>query len=73
MVIKIGDIVEWSGEEYLVVGNQGDDNKHIQLREVTDAGYNVHVNEVVVVESHSYGEGHVDNDACSSPGSDLYL
>ena len=63
MVIKIGDIVEWSGEEYLVVGNHGDDNKHVQLREVTDAGYDVHVNEVVVVCEHSYGEGHVDNDA----------
>ena len=63
MIIKIGDIVKWSGEEYLVVGNHGDDNKHVQLREVTDAGYDVHVNEVVVVEEHSYGAGHVDNDA----------
>jgi hypothetical protein len=61
MIIKIGDIVEWGGEEYLVIGNEGADNKHIQLREVTDAGYNVHVDEVKVVESHSYGAGHVDN------------
>jgi len=62
MIIKIGDIVEWSGEQFLVVGNEGADNKHIQLREVTDAGYDVHVDEVKVVEEHSYGAGHMSND-----------
>jgi hypothetical protein len=62
MIIKIGDIVKWSGEEYLVVGNHGDDNKHVQLREVTDAGYDVPVDEIEeVLEVHSYGEGHVSN------------
>ena len=62
MIIKIGDIVEWSGEEYLVVGNEGADNSHVQLREVTDAGYDVPVDEVKVVCEHSYGSGHVSND-----------
>jgi hypothetical protein len=66
MVIKIGDIVKWSGEEFLVVGNQNDGNpgQRVQLREVTDAGYNVQVEEIEeVLEEHSYGAGHVHNDA----------
>ena len=61
MVIKIGDIVKWSGEEFLVVGNQQDGTStRVQLREVTDAGYNVQVEEIEeVVAEHSYGNGHV--------------
>ena len=65
MIIKIGDIVKWSGEEYLVVGNVTDENSpgyNVQLREVTDAGYNVKVDEIEeVVDAHSYGNGHVSN------------
>ena len=63
MVIKIGDIVKWSGEEYLVVGNIGPLlEERVQLREVTDAGYDVSVDEIEeVLEVHSYGEGHVHN------------
>lgn len=71
MIIKIGDIVKWSGEEFLVVGNQQDGNpgERVQLREVTDAGYDVSVDEIdEVLEEHSYGEGHVhNNNDCSSP------
>jgi hypothetical protein len=66
MVIKIGDIVKWSGsltgEEFLVVGNEQDGNpgERVQLRELTDAIYDVSVNEIKqVIEGHSYGEGHV--------------
>ena len=60
MIIKIGDIVKWSGEEYLVVGNEGPWPYNVQLREVTDAGYDVPVSEIEeVVEEHSYGAGHV--------------
>jgi len=65
MIIKIGDIVKWSGEEYLVVGNVTDENSpgyNVQLREVTDAGYDVKVSEIEeVVEEHSYGGGHVSD------------
>jgi hypothetical protein len=58
MIIKIGDIVKWSGEEFVVVGNEGDNR--VQLREVTDAGYDVVLDEIEeVVEEHSYGAGHV--------------
>jgi hypothetical protein len=62
MTIKIGDIVKWGGEEYLVVGNQNDGNpgQRVQLREVTDAGYSVMLDEIEeVLEEHSYGTGHV--------------
>ena len=65
MIIKIGDIVEWNGEEYLVVGNVTDENSpgyNVQLREVTEAGYDVPADEVKVVCEHSYGTGHVCND-----------
>lgn len=58
MIIKIGDIVKWSGEEFLVVGNEG--TNRVQLREVTDAGYDVVLDEIEeVVDEHSYGAGHV--------------
>ena len=65
MIIKIGDIVKWGGEEFLVVGNENDGNpgQRVQLREVTDAGYNVRVEEIEeVVEEHNYGGGHVWKD-----------
>ena len=65
MIIKIGDIVKWSGEEYLVVGNHGPSTRgemRVQLREVTDAGYDVKVSDIEeVVEEHSYGSGHVSD------------
>ena len=63
MLIKIGDIVKWSGEEYLVVGNQGPNSEQrVQLREVTDAGYDVLVTDIEeVVDEHNYGTGHVSN------------
>ena len=58
MIIKIGDIVKWSGEEFVVVGNEG--TNRVQLRELTDAGYDVVLDEIEeVVEEHSYGNGHV--------------
>ena len=44
------------------MGNQQDGNpgERVQLREVTDAGYDVKVSEIEeVVEVHSYGAGHV--------------
>ena len=62
MIIKIGDIVKWSGEEFLVIGNEQDGNpgSRVQLREVTDAAYDVRVEEIEeVVAEHSYGGGHV--------------
>ena len=66
MIIKIGDIVKWSGEEFVVVGNEGDNR--VQLRELTDAGYNVKINEIEeVLEEHSYGEGHVSTDEDFDP------
>ena len=65
MIIKIGDIVKWSGEEFLVIGNHGPTERgemRVQLREVTDAGYDVKVTEIdEVVEEHSYGSGHVSD------------
>ena len=65
MIIKIGDIVKWSGEEFLVVGNHGPTARgemRVQLREVTEAGYDVPVEEIEeVLEEHSYGEGHVSD------------
>ena len=58
MIIKIGDIVKWSGEEFVVVGNDG--TNRVQLRELTEAGYDVVLDEIEeVVEEHSYGSGHV--------------
>ena len=61
MIIKIGDIVKWGGEEFLVVGNEG--TNRVQLREVTDAGYDVVLDEIEeVVEEHNYGGGHVWKD-----------
>ena len=58
MIIKIGDIVKWSGEEFVVVGNEG--TNRVQLRELTEAGYDVVLDEIEeVVEEHSYGNGHV--------------
>ena len=58
MIIKIGDIVKWSGEEFVVVGNEG--TNRVQLRELTDAGYDVVLDEIEeVLEEHSYGSGHV--------------
>lgn len=63
MLIKIGDVVKWDGDEYLVVGNDSSDGDYIQLRELTDAGYNVRISEIQeVVEEHSYGGGHVWKD-----------
>ena len=60
MIIKISDIVKWGGEEFLVVGNESEKHDRVQLREVTDAGYDVEIKEIEeVVEEHSYGGGHV--------------
>ena len=44
MIIKIGDIVKWSGEEFVVVGNEG--TNRVQLRELTDAGYDVVLDDI---------------------------
>ena len=46
MIIKIGDIVKWGGEEFLVVGNESEKHDRVQLREVTDAGYDVEIKEI---------------------------
>lgn len=66
MIIKIGDIVKWSGEEFLVVGNEG--TNRVQLREVTDAGYDVVLDEIEeVIDEHSYGSGHVSKQLAVPP------
>ena len=59
MIIKIGDIVKWSGEEFVVVGNEG--TNRVQLRELVPfTYYDVVLDEIEeVVEEHSYGNGHV--------------
>ena len=58
MIIKIGDIVKWSGEEFVVVGNEG--TNRVQLRELTESRYDVVLDDIEeVVEEHSYGNGHV--------------
>ena len=57
MIIKIGDIIKWSGQEFVVIGNE---NNRVQVRPVGESVYDVkleHVEEVVV--EHSYGGGHV--------------
>ena len=59
MIIKIGDIVKWSGEEFVVVSNEG--TNRVQLRELVPfTYYDVVLDEIEeVVEEHSYGNGHV--------------
>jgi hypothetical protein len=63
MIIKIGDVVKWSGQEYLVVGNQTDENSpgyDVQLRPLVMSVLSIPVDEIEeVVAEHSYGSGHV--------------
>jgi len=63
MIIKIGDVVKWSGQEYLVVGNETDENSpgyDVQLRRLDLSFLSIPVDEIEeVVTEHSYGSGHV--------------
>ena len=78
MIIKIGDIVKWSGQEYLVVGNETDESSpgyDVQLRPLVVSVLSIPVDEIEeVVTEHSYGDGHVSSSyerSCSSPDLDL--